>query len=256
MTELDCFLPGNSNQSAPDAKAFGEWQNPAWVRRLAELNDTLANFNVSDININVSGINVTINVTDEILNAINASLTQLLNMSQIQINMSGMIINVTVNQSEDLARIIGMLGNLSSEMNASFNITWDKLDQINATLSNMTTLIREVGQIANSSVDRNDSLLALLLFNLTRCTACYNTSGQPLLHIETADPVVYWSDWNIVVMATDNASVVVAYPDSYCQISTTFTGLTMMTPSGTQFTFTDFIKEPGDFTWTVNYYRS
>ena len=206
LTEMDCYLPTNSNQSNPDARAWGEWQNPVWVRRLA------------DLNLSLSGLNVSV----------------------------------------DFSSVLGAIGNLSSQMNESFNITWDRMTQMNATLANLTVLITEVGQIANSSVDRNDSLIARLLLNLTRCLSCMNTSGQPLAHSESRDSVVYWSDWSITVTAIDNSSnSIVSYPDSYCQISTTLSPVaTFMTVAGTGFTYTEFIQAPGDFLWTVNCFRS
>jgi hypothetical protein len=43
LTEMVCHVNG----STEIAKAWGEWQNPMWVRRIAELNDSINNLNFS-----------------------------------------------------------------------------------------------------------------------------------------------------------------------------------------------------------------
>jgi hypothetical protein len=101
LTEILCSLNG-SNQVA---RAFGEWQNPAWVAR----------------------------------------------------------INAT---QSAVGTVLVQIGALNATMSNSFLITWSMLEAMNMTLMNISSELDYVAMVANGSVDRNDSLIVQLLYQL------------------------------------------------------------------------------------------
>lgn len=149
--------------------------------------------------------------------------------------------------SSQLINVSLQINNVSVEIGQGFNITWDKLDQLNATINNTFISLNEsiyyVATVANSSVDRNDSYLALLILNLTG-NLFGNNSGNPLSYeIVREDAQVYMRDWGIRVNAVDtNTDDVIQYPDSLCYINTTHTPTTLMTPNGNQWRFNEVIR--------------
>lgn len=157
LTELTCSIYGRPEI----AKAFGEWQNPQWVKKIGQINET-----VGDITIQI--------------------------------------------------------GNLSVQMNESFEITWDKIDSVNATVgdvyNNLSNDIYIVGQIANNSVDRNDSYIVYLLNQLITGIPDGNVT---LTWNETASSVIYYRDWTMYVDVFNSAGLEVQWPLVACYINTT-----------------------------------
>ena len=179
------------------------------------------------------------------------NITVYVNMSTVEALLNA-INNTLFNVNATVSNISVQLGNMFVNMSNSFLITWDKINQtnvlINSTFTNLSQQITVVGQIANASVDRNDSYLAGLIRSLLP-----PSSGTALNHTEIVDTVVFWSDWTISVAAFDGSSRI-QDPSSYCTMNTTLTPLQLLTPSGSGFTGTVFINELGDFQWTVNCY--
>lgn len=194
LTELTCHV----NNSDELARAFGEWQNPFWVKRIELINETLQNITIS-------------------------------------------------------------IGDLRVNMTESFEITWDKLDSINATINatfvNISNQLIYVAGVANASVDRNDSLIVQLLYNITGWTAPPG-SGDPVNWTEEWTTPQLNRYWRIVVIARDpDTNQVVAYPDVLCDIITNLpTDTTLMDPFNNEFRYQLFINRQGDFTWNVSCY--
>jgi hypothetical protein len=172
------------------------------------------------------------------------------------------LLNETLGEiGETLGNITISIGDLRVNMTESFEITWDKLDSINATINatfvNLTNQLIYVAGVANASVDRNDSLIVLLLYNLTGIVTP-PASGDPVNHTEVADTPVYWRTWNIVVQAIDpDTGDHLQYPDVQCDISSDLpTAVEAMTPYGSKFRHSIFINRFGDFNWDVDCYWS
>jgi hypothetical protein len=233
LTEMRCFVNGTSMT----AVAFGEWQNPFWVKRLALLNDSISTLDAS-----LSGLNVSINTSSLALQA---------SMDAYYANLSNWTQNLTI-----------QIGAVQVNVSDSFNITWSKLDTINYTIqsmyANISNLTYNVAIIANSSVDRNDSLLAQLLYNLTGLVTSINMTGTVVPHTENAGSVYYFDTWTIKVQAYDGIiDHKLQYPDVQCYITTSQTPTsTAMTPYGVQFKYSEFIYSLNDFTWNVVCYRT
>lgn len=199
LTEMICHVNGSDEI----AKAWGEWQNPAWVARLSNMTDMLT-------------------------------------------DISSEIGNITIS-----------IGNLSENITNQFIQTWQNQNQtdilINTTYQNLSSQITVVGQIANASVDRNDSYIVQLLINLTSIVTP-PSSGTLVNYTEDADVPVYLRVWYIRVDALDSATNrSLSYPDVMCDINTTqTTTTTQMTVQGEHFVYSERILYPsGDFSWTV-----
>ena len=235
LTEMRCFI----NNTNITAVAFGEWQNPFWVKRIALLNDSITALDAS-----LSGLNISINTSSLALQA---------SMDAYYANLSNWTQNLTI-----------QIGAVKVNVSNSFNITWSKLDTMNATIqsmyANISNLTYNVAIIANSSVDRNDSLLARLLYNLTGLVTSINMTGTVVPHTENAGTVRYFDMWTIKVQAYDGIihdDHKLQYPDVQCYITTTITPTsTAMTPYGTQFKYSEFINSLAGFDWTIVCYRT
>lgn len=195
LTELICQAEIDGiNQTA---KAWGEWQNPYWVARLA--------------------------------------------------NISGAVGNLSVD-----------LSNLSDQMAAGFNSTISNITflRVNMTnnFDNTNQLILNTQVIANASVDRNDSLLAGLLYYLINrseecCPPCQNLTIDEF----SVDNPVYWKDWTIKVRVEDLSGNVLSSPDVACVINTTQTPIPeYFTVEGEHFTYTEFIYTRGDWNYNIS----
>jgi hypothetical protein len=153
------------------------------------------------------------------------------------------------NLSDDLA-------NLSLDL----NLTNEYILNMNQTMvTNFNTTnqyIMDTQIIANASVDRNDSLLAQLLYFLVN----WSTTENPFCGNLTADQFsvgnpIYWKDWTIKVFARDGDGDGIGYPDAYCLINTTQNPTqSYMDDEGDHFTYTEFnkVKPGGQFDWTIH----
>ncbi len=146
-----------------------------------------------------------------------------------------------------------------SDINASVEITWDKLDSINVTLGNVYTNLSQeiyvVGQIANASVDRNDSYVVYLLNQIINTTTP-PSSGDPVSWTEDADVPVYMRYWTIRVYPYDSSTGrSLSYPDVMCDIETDLPSPNEdMDVEGNHFKYKLRITRIGDFNWIVNCY--
>lgn len=205
LTEFVCTVPGGAQ-----AKAFGEWQNPQWVRKISEINDTTAD---------------------------------LYNETLVFQNLT--------NQWFEF--MMGQLANISV--------------QVNYTYINLTSQITEVGQIANASVDRNDSYLANLLEGVAV------TVGAPisgLLQVEEDyERARYLKDWRIEAIVRNEYNSTVGYPPVRCLINTsnaeptinaemTFAGnsktLLFDQTAKNHYYYVEKVKTTGDWNWTIGCY--
>jgi len=147
---------------------------------------------------------------------------------------------------------------LGQNVSDQFEITWGLIESVNTTINvsytNLSQQIYEVGQIANNSVDRNDSYIVQLILNLTSVVTP-PANGTLVNHTESADPPIYLKMWNIRVDAFDGSRQV-SYPDVTCMINTTQTTTPVqMTVQGEHFVYNEKVLYPsGDFSWTVACY--
>lgn len=195
LTEFTCSL-GDSR-----AISYGEWQNPIWVNRLAIIDNTTQNIrdqiaNMS-INITVGDINVTLICPDG--TSICEKLGQIMNLTNTSFN-------ITISGIEQLLNMTNILLLYASQFDQDFNITFNKLDNINATViqefENTNNLINNlnftVNQsfsicVANRSVDRNDSYLAGMVQSIARKVKAPITYG--LTETNLAKFPYYESNW-------------------------------------------------------------
>jgi len=223
LTEMVCRIAGSDDT----ASAWGEWQNPFWVRRLALLNETISNLE----------FNATID-----LSGIEAQLT----------GISEQIVNQTL-----------QIGELSWDMENYFNTTWELQNEtivlINNTYTDLAEQITYVSWVANQSVDRNDSYLAQLLQMLA------GTIGVPvtgnLTVVETAQDPVFFRMWGVEARVFNEYGVQVGWPVVSCSISTTNYPLSSnvaMVPKQSSapsqdvhFTHSEKIQVSGEFDWTI-----
>jgi hypothetical protein len=210
LTEFQCSVP----EYVGVAKAWGEWQNPLWVRRIGEIQDT---------------------------------------------------VNVTQQQILDTQQQVAEFANNTQEW---FNTTWQMVDNttilINQTFNNLTTQINYVGVIANSSVDRNDSYLAQLMWMLINGTGI-SLNNSLFVNETSVDTPVHRRMWNIEVEVRNDKNSVVGFPLVGCSINTTNTPPTvnaLMQSIGSdknaRFKHSEMVYVPPgvDFDWTVScYYR-
>jgi hypothetical protein len=118
MTELMCHVNGSDEI----AKAWGEWQNPFWVRRIALLNDSLVNLSNS-LNASIGNFSISLgqfesnvensflitwqnqNITDALINSSYQNITQ-------QLTYVAMVANASVDRNDSY--LAHMLQNLTS----------------------------------------------------------------------------------------------------------------------------------------------
>lgn len=274
LTEMICYVNGSSDT----ARAWGEWQNPFWVKRIALLNDTLSAMNLSvDINMSelqaqlqsvyvnlstqLSGTEYVMNqsfmttwsMLNQSLQAQNATMAQLQYISEYLVNMTVLLNSI----SGQIGNVSIQIGELSFNMTNQFQQTWVNQNAtnvlINQSYQNLTQQIILVGQIANASVDRNDSYLAWLILQLNSSVAF--PFGCNITYSEDADVPAFMKMWEITVSPNDVRGKDAKYPDVICSIATTLTPIsTAMTPdsSGKHFTASEFINYRGDFNWIVD----
>ena len=150
LTEFTCHVNGTGEF----AKAWGEWQNPLWVQRIANISDQIADLNTTIVN--------------------------------------------------------------------DFNLTWAGQNEtnilINATYQNITQQLIYVANVANASVDRNDSYLAYLLHFIINGT---NIPVNYTLNVVTdADPPILHSMWHVRAVAYNEYGVLTGMPVVSCYVTT------------------------------------
>lgn len=167
LTELTCHLNGSDMV----ARAFGEWQNPVWVSRIASTQGAVANLSA-----------------------------QLSNVSS----------NLTM-----------QIGDLRVNMTDSFAITWQKIDNLsfnvsfNDTLINITEQLNYVAWVANNSVDRNDSLLAQLMYQMLNVGINTNLT---LNWTELYIPARHNQPWELYVVVHNELGARMREPYVSCQL--------------------------------------
>jgi hypothetical protein len=215
LTEFICDGLGQQ------ARAWGEWQNPVWVNRIADIL-SLTNYSyllLQDVNGNVVSINATVNEIIDILNNLNISLNWSIVLNAINESTTNIIQNITF---------------LQQTMENDFNQT--------------NQLILDTQVIANASVDRTDSYLAWLLWKII------NGTGSPINGSVTwdeyyVDRVAYWHSWTIKIKVYDEYGSIVRSPLAYCTIETNMHPLQYMVSEGDHFTITLFINQLDDLSW-------
>jgi hypothetical protein len=186
LTKVDCEKDGRI------ASAYGEWQNPNWVKQIAdnlvEQNNTQAL--ITNMNGTILAINTSIiQATDQIIQQ------QGIDTANIQANI--IMVNQTVVDQHNITRTyVG--------------------DQFNYT----NQLIQYATQAANGSVDRNDSLLYRMLYYLMLQVG-YPVSGNVTWDIYETTPTypIYKENWLVKVKVFDEYNRTVSSPQVACTIT-------------------------------------
>lgn len=150
------------------------------------------------------------------------------------------------------------IGDLQTNISDAFEITWDKIESVNNTIidvgDNLTIIINEVGQIANNSVDRNDSYIVSLLNNILINGTFDLGPGGNLSFTEEFDDPVFHGLWEIEVTAFIGTTQVGSEAVS-CFINTTNSPPTLNAQfepiSGPKFFYAEIVKSRFDFDWDV-----
>jgi len=135
-----------------------------------------------------------------------------------------------------------------------YNTTNISIEMINQTLYEINRtqeMVLETQVIANASVDRNNSLLAQLLYYLINLSESHMIPGN-LTWTEDPGRVIYGKYWRIKVYVYDDSGYPVYYPEVACTINTTLHSLQYMEDEGNHFSARLYIYQGGDFEWTVN----
>lgn len=108
LTEIVCRVNGTDEV----AKAFGEWQNPYWVRRIALLNDSITGLNqsLSDL-----GQNITMQLED-----INGLIVNTTNITWEKIDNISVLINTSYENITTLLYYVAGVANSSVDRNDSY----------------------------------------------------------------------------------------------------------------------------------------
>lgn len=200
LTQFNCT---KSNQTA---LAWGEWQNPVWVARIAEALDIVnqTQYIITDLNGTIIGINATLEQIEAIVAQINLTVEEI----QTEINTTQTLILDGFNST------LENLSGLQTSIEQNFTYT--------------NSLIVETQIIANASVDRNDSLLAQLLYSLINHTGVPTTGNVTWTERSGPNPPRYWRYWWIKVDVEDEYGNAVYYPEVGCNLTTSVTGEEVM----------------------------
>lgn len=234
LTEFECLY---ENQTA---KAWGEWQNPEWVRRISIImnytNTSLAL--ITDVNNNVIGINATVTDIENMIAMLNLSnLSVVMNFTEILAAIQGnaSYTNQLINIST--ASIVSNISFLQMNMTSNFNYT--------------NTLILA----ANQSWNSNTTLIAQLLYLLMNQTSVL-VQQNLTSYVVQADSLHYWQSWNVKIGVRDITGKQLSSPTVYCYLNNTITGMQLMTPEGSHFDTSVFINTNQPFYWSALCYYS
>lgn len=172
-----------------------------------------------------------------------------------RINETQSLLNVTIDEINENQALIE---NLSYDVAAGFNETFIQINNTNTLINDSTTVILSnisyVAQVANDSVDRNDSFIVELLYQiLNNGTPTTGLSGAVSFTEEFEQPV-FFDDWTINVTAFIGGTQV---GNEYisCFINTTnnppATGEQMEPIDGPKFTYTERVQNLNTFDWDV-----
>lgn len=113
LTEFLCHVNG----SAEFAKAWGEWQNPMWVKRLADLNNTLSNLNFS---VNLTPIQDQLNNISLQIGNMSVNMTNSFEITWQNQNTTNVYINETFQNLTQQLTVISSVANSSVDRNDSY----------------------------------------------------------------------------------------------------------------------------------------
>lgn len=116
LTEFLCHVNG----SAEFAKAWGEWQNPMWVKRLADLNNTLSNLNFS---VNLTPIQDQLNNISLQIGNMSVNMTNSFEITWQNQNTTNVYINETFQNLTQQLTVISSVANSSVDRNDSY-LAW------------------------------------------------------------------------------------------------------------------------------------
>lgn len=118
----------------------------------------------------------------------------------------------------------GAVLNLSNNTQQWFNITWEKIDSVNASINesyyNLNQTLYYVASVANASVDRNDSYLAILL-QLIASTIGAPQNYSLYVFEYPDDSLVFNRNWRMEVVVYNEYGQPVGSPVVGCKINTT-----------------------------------
>lgn len=95
LTELTCHVNGTDEV----AKAFGEWQNPAWVGRISDIGDAVANISIQIGDLNFTMTNA-FNQTIETLYSINTTINNTFTNITQQLIYVASVANASVDRND------------------------------------------------------------------------------------------------------------------------------------------------------------
>jgi hypothetical protein len=238
LTEFTCHVNGSSVV----AKAFGEWQNPMWVKKIS---DTLVLANQTNI------------TTMQIANYSNMTLAQV-EAASYQL---ALMYNLSYMMNQTLAQMQA----IDAMMPGYFNQTWNQINSSTVMLNtSITTTSNYVAQVANGSVDRNDSYLAKLMQQMAASEGIPSTGV--LTWIQGIDKPKYFTTWHINLRVYDEYNKSVDDSKVGCHISTDNSPTTVnasfsYVPTGTSsllndgitgyWAYSEKINKISDFTWSV-----
>lgn len=114
LTQIKCSLGGQT------AIAFGEWQNPNWVARIATINDYVVLINSTTVSIE--------NKVDALSAQLNANVTTiLLEISNLSMNLTNYYNDIT-----------NQISNFSADVQANFSTVINKLNELNASVGGLS----------------------------------------------------------------------------------------------------------------------
>jgi hypothetical protein len=208
LTLLKCEKSGRT------AVAYGEWQNPRWVRQIADglIAENYTQGLIQDVNGNIIGINTTlVNQGNEIL----------------------------YQQATDTSELQDTLRQVNQTVVDQHNITRSYI-QTNSNFTNQ--LILAATEAANGSVDRNNSLLYRMLYYLM-IQSGYPITGNVTGYFYEFDPPqpVYYDYWTVKVRAIDEYNRSIQYPAVVCILSSSLQPDMYMDPVGDHFEATLFV---------------
>lgn len=184
LTQIKCVYKGRS------AYAYGEWQNPLWVRQIKQGMITANDTYIAVQNMNQDLYSMNQSVMDTLV-AVNGTI----------VNEHGITREYIANQS---------------------NYT--------------NQLVLYAADVANASVDRNNSLLYNMLYYLM-LKAGYPITGNVTAVFISAVPErpVYKENWRITAGVIDEYNRTISYPDVECYMSSNLAPTFKMTPEGEHF---------------------
>lgn len=211
LTEFDCYVPG---ASLP-VKAFGEWQNPQWVKKIGEMNATVGEINATVANV-YNQTQILQNMTDMWFNLMMGALANV----TVQVNYS-------YNNLTNQITYVAYVANASVDRNDSYlaNLSRGIAATVGAPINGQLTVVGD----AERAKYLRDWNLEVVVYNEYNVTA-----GYP--------PVMCYVN-------TSNSPATVEVPMTFMGNSKT---LLFDQTTKNHYLYTEKIKTTSDWNWTID----